>query len=133
MVDIVDVDDVFNQREAGLFMWEFCQWICKQGQFETTYYWHDILTNSELQAFMSDKDLVLQSYLRRDNIYRPFLRRIMEGLSERGFFTEEKTDEVNKTDGEEIIEYQPKPRLRENCHKFLKYGTANIDDIDNTD
>ena len=133
MVEIANVDDLSNQREAGLFMWEFCQWICKQGQFETTYYWHDILTNSELQAFMSDRDLVLQSYLRRDNIYRPFLRRIIEGLSERGYFREEKTGEMSNIDGEEIIEYLPRPILKENCNKFLKYGTANIDDINKMD
>jgi hypothetical protein len=114
-------------------MWEFCQWICNQGEFETTYYWHDILTNSQLEAFMSDRDLVLQSYLRRDNIYRPFLRRIMEGISERGFFREDKTGEMSSVDGEEIIEYTPMSRLRENCHKFQRYLTANIDDINNMD
>ena len=128
-----DVGDIFDRRDAGLFMWEFCQWICKQGQFERAYYWHDILTNSELQAFLSDRDLVLQSYLRRDNIYRPFLRRIMEGLSERGFLREEKTGEMSSIDGEEIIEYQPKPKLSENCVKFMKYGAAKIDDIGNMD
>jgi hypothetical protein len=52
----------------------------------------------------------------------------MEGLSERGFFREEKTNEMSNIDGEEIIEYHPRPRLKENCHQFLRYGTANIDE-----
>ena len=60
-------------------MWEFCQWICKQGHLKPYFYWHDIITNSELHAYMSNMDLVVQSYLEKDNIYRPFLRRIMKG------------------------------------------------------
>ncbi|MFY9872283.1 MAG: hypothetical protein WAK17_21440 [Candidatus Nitrosopolaris sp.] len=124
----MSVDDIFNERDAGLFMWELCQWICKQGESSTTYYWHDILTNSELHALMSSDELVNRSYLERDNIYRPFLRRILEGLSERGFFREDKTGEANRVDGEEIIEYTPTAKLNKNCPKFLKYVTANIDD-----
>jgi hypothetical protein len=66
-----------------------------------------------------------------DGIWR--VRIELEGISERGFFREEKTGEMSNVDGEEIIEYLQSSRLRENCPKFLKYGTANIDDIDNMD
>jgi hypothetical protein len=121
-------DDVFNRRDEGLFMWEFCQWWCRQGHRETYFYWHDILTNSELHGYMSNMDLVVKSYLENHNIYRPFLRRIVEGLSERGFLNEDRTGEMSNVDGEEIIEYTPTARLSKNCDKFLKYGTANVDD-----
>ena len=114
-------------------MWDFCQWLCKRVEFETQYYWHDIITNSELRAYLSDRELVLRSYLERDNVYRPFLRRIIEGLSQRGFVIEEKTGEMSNIDGKEIIEYQPRSWLRENCDKFRKYGTADIDDINTMD
>lgn len=64
---MTNADDIFSRRDAGLFMWEFCQWICKHGEFERRFYWHDILTNSELRAFMLNIDLVLKSFFDIDH------------------------------------------------------------------
>lgn len=33
-------------------------------------------------------------------------------------------------DGEKIIQYFTTSKLRENCHRFLSYGTADIDNMD---
>ena len=35
---------------------------------------------------------------------------------------------MSNVDGEEIIEYTLNTKLTKNCHKFLQYGTADIDD-----
>lgn len=44
---------------------------------------------------------------------------------------EEKTGEVSTADGEEIIQYFTSSKLKDNCHIFIKYGIASIDEIDN--
>jgi hypothetical protein len=123
-----DVDDVFNQMDAGRFMWEFCQWICREGEFEADrFFWHDILANSKLKAFISDSELVLKALVEKDEIYGPFLRRVIDGISNRGFLEADRTGKTSQRDGEEVIEYLITSKLRDNCHKFKEYGTVDID------
>jgi hypothetical protein len=117
------VSDVFNPRDFSIFKWTICRYMCES---------KDIMF-SEQQIFLYLREN-LRGYMHEDrirdflsgnsgNIYRRFLREVIQSLAQRDFV---EIYRIPYPFGE-FIAYMKRSKLEGYCPIFLKYLIGDID------
>jgi hypothetical protein len=117
------VSDVFNPRDFSIFKWTICRYMCES---------KDIMF-SEQQIFLYLREN-LRGYMHEDrirdflsgnsgNIYRRFLREVIQSLAQRDFV---EIYRIPYPFGE-FIAYMKRSKLEGHCTIFLKYLIGDID------
>src|SRR5712691_7051991 len=124
MPAIDDVRRIFGPRENMVFKWVFCRYMCETDSDTFTDY--ELFSCTGLGAYMGDevamKAVILDN--QEDNIYKIFVRDVLESLVLTGFL---QRVTYTETDGENVLRYEKTPELRERCPQFTEYLMGDID------
>jgi hypothetical protein len=123
---IDDVHRLFGPRDYRVFQWVFCKYMCETGSDTFTDY--ELFSRSGLGAYMGDEE-AMKAFIfdnQEDNIYKIFVRDVLESLVLRGFLQRVTYAE---TDGENVLRYEKTPELRERCPQFTEYLMGDIDSL----
>jgi hypothetical protein len=85
MPTIDDVHRIFGLRDYKVFQWIFCKYMCETGSDTFTDY--ELFSRSGLGAYMGD-EVSMKAFIldnQADNIYKIFVRDVLESLVLRGF------------------------------------------------
>ena len=125
MPTIDDVHRIFGLRDYMVFKWVFCKYMCETGSDTFTDY--ELFSRSGLGAYMGD-EVSMKAFIldnQADNIYKIFVRDVLETLVRRGFLRVTYTE----PDGENVLRYEKTPELRERCPQFTEYLMGDIDTL----
>ena len=112
MPAIDDVHRIFGPRDYMVFKWVFCKYMCETGSDTFTDY--ELSSRSGLGAYMGEEESMKAFILdnQEDNIYKIFVRDILESLVLRGF---RQRVTYTETNGENVLRYEKTPELRAMC------------------
>jgi hypothetical protein len=126
MPTIDDVHRIFGLKDYMVFKWVFCKYICETGSDTFTDY--ELFSRSGLGAYMGDeesmKDFILDN--QEDNIYKIFVRDVLESLVRRGFL---RPVLYRETDGKNVLRYEKTPELKAMCPQFGQYMMGDINTL----
>lgn len=126
MMSSEQVDKIFDKRDYYIMKWAFCRYMCQEG--DQLYADYQLFLNSGVKGVMGDQKLLREYVLENDdNIYREFVRRVLECLITKGLLRAVR--KISEPDGEKI-EYEMTEKLKDHCKYFKKYMMGNVDDID---
>ena len=126
MPTIDDVHRIFGLRDYKVFQWIFCKYMCETGSDTFTDY--ELFSRSGLVAYMGD-EVSMKAFIldnQADNIYKIFVRDVLETLVRRGFL---QRVTYTEPDGENVLRYEKTPELRERCPQFTEYLMGDIDTL----
>ncbi len=126
MPAIDDVHRIFGPRDYMVFKWVFCKYMCETGSDTFTDY--ELFSRSGLGAYMGDEESMKAFILdnQEDNIYKVFVRDVLESLVLRGFL---RPVLYRETDGKNVLRYEKTPELGAMCPQFAQYLMGDINTL----
>jgi hypothetical protein len=126
MPAIDDVHRIFGPRDYMVFKWVFCKYMCETGSDTFTDY--ELFSRSGLGAYMGDEESMKAFILdnQEDNIYKVFVRDVLESLVLRGFL---RPVLYRETDGKNVLRYEKTPELVAMCPQFAQYLMGDINTL----
>jgi hypothetical protein len=125
MSAIEQVRKIFNSRDYKVFKWVFCRYMCETAS--DTFPDYELFARSNLGGYMGD-DEAMKAFILEDqeNIYKAFIREVLESLVDTGFI---RPVVYRETDGENVLRYEKTPELKEKCSQFMQYLMGDIDAV----